>query len=114
MYCIKLGIKYSELTFGANTSRDNVGGNLCYEVNDQNLPDLNLARIDVNTVRVGEIIYQPLRENEQVLNPNRNELDLISQRGQGGLFLSPQFFNLLLDLDLNPIPLISLNCCHKY
>ena len=89
MYCIKLGIKYSELTFGANTSRDNVGGNLCYEVNDQNLPDLNLARIDVNTVRVGEIIYQPLRENEQVLNPNRNGLDLINQRGQEWFVFQP-------------------------
>ena len=37
-----------ELTFGANTSRDNISSNLCNEVNGQNLPDLNLARNDMN------------------------------------------------------------------
>ena len=71
----------SELNYGGNLSRDNFGNN---EVNDQNLPVLYIARNEVNPIDFGEIIYQPLWVNVQVLNSNRNGFDLISQRGQRG------------------------------
>ena len=67
-----------ELSFGGTSSRDDFRNNYLNEVNDQNLPDLNLARNDVNPIGVEEIIYLV---NELVLNSNRNGFDLINQRG---------------------------------
>ena len=75
-----------ELNFGGTSSRDDFRNNYLSEVNDQNLPDLNLAQNDVNPIGVEEIIF---RVYEPVLNSNRNGLDLISQRGQRGFISQP-------------------------
>ena len=50
-----------KLNFSGNSSRDNFSNNYLNEVNDKNLPDLNLALNDVNPIGVGEIIYQTCR-----------------------------------------------------
>ena len=61
--------------------RDNFNNNYFNEVNDQNLPDCNLPQNYVNPIGVGETIYQTLQINEQILNSNRNGLDLNNQKG---------------------------------
>ena len=61
----------SELEYGNNIFMDNWSANNANKVNDQMLPGPNQ---NDGAPRV----------NEQVLNSNRNGLDLINQRGQEG------------------------------
>ena len=78
-----------KLNFGINTTTDNTKGNYCNQVIDQNLSDHNPIRNDMNSVGVGEIMYQPPGVNEQVFNSNRNGLNLNIQRALGGVMSCP-------------------------
>ena len=72
-----------KLISGCNTFRDNDGRNYCSEVNNLNLSGFNLTQNYMNPAIVRDSNYQPMYNNDKVLNPHRVGLDLNTQEDQG-------------------------------